>query len=169
MAIGVVDEGVHIVATDSVSDEVYIISGSGILSYHHYVGNVIVIPIVVAVEPESRPEPRTGRKWIPVESVAVHHVMMARVHEVGCRVHRTVRRGHVTTRVARVGISTCGSWGYTMRTSTTNGVACGIVATTSITAYTAASATSTIAHGFVIVATDLGGNTTSTRLAAAAT
>ena len=169
MAIGVVDEGVHIVATDSVSDEVYIISGSGILSYHHYVGNVIVIPVVVAVEPESGPEPRTRGKWIPVESVAMHHVVMAGVHEVGCGMHRTVRRGHVATGVAWVGISTIGGGGYTVRSAATNVAARGVVATTTIATNGRRESPTKRTISVVIVATDLGGDTTSTRLAAAAT
>ena len=92
---------------------------------------------------------------------------MAGVHEVGCGMHRTVRRGHVATGVAWVGISTIGGGGYTVRSAATNVAARGVVATTTIATNGTACAMSAIAHGCVIAAADLGGNASRTRRVAA--
>ena len=75
----------------------------------------------------------------------------------------------MTTRIAWMCISACRSRSYTVRTATTDIATCGVVTTTAITANTTASASATIAHGCIIAATNLGGDTASTRLVAAAT
>ena len=117
VAVGVVDESIHIITTNGIGNKVDIVGGAGVFSYYNHIGDMVVVPVVVAVEPESRPEPRTWGEWIPIESVAVHHVMMAWVHEVWCGVHGTMRGRHRTVGVAGTCISASRSRSHSARTA----------------------------------------------------
>lgn len=90
VSVSFVDKSVHVVAIDSVSDEVHLVVFSGVLSYQNHVGHVIVIPIAVAVDPEARPMPVVIAAGIPVELVAVHHAVVMGMVEVGSGVHGTM-------------------------------------------------------------------------------
>ena len=65
MAVRVIDQGVHIVTAHCVSDKVHAVSLFHVFSNHNHIGYMIVIPVAIAIEPETRPEVRTRGKRIP--------------------------------------------------------------------------------------------------------
>ncbi len=62
---------------------------------HYDIGYMIVIPVGVAVEPESRPEYWARRHRVPEDWVHVYHVVMVGMVEVGRGMHGAMRRRHM--------------------------------------------------------------------------
>ena len=155
MSVRVIDKGEHIVTTYSVCDKVDIVSLAGIVPHHNHIGHMVVIPIAVAVVPEAGPEVWAWGERIPIQAVAMHYMVMMRVHEVGCGVHRAMRGRHVTARVARMGISTCRCRSNATGTASGSTIPCGVAATRIVaTANGTAIASSTVAHGRIATAAD---------------
>ena len=111
VAVGVVDDGVHVVAAEGVGDEVEFIGVADVFSHHNHVGYVIVIPVAVAVDPEAGPVVGTWDKGIPEEPVAMNHAVVMGMPEIGCGVYGTMRGGQGAG-VAGTGVAGSGFGGY---------------------------------------------------------
>lgn len=96
----VFDDGVHDVAADAVGDKVDVVGLLDIVVHHNHIGHVVVIPVAVAVHPEAGPVPGTWGQRIPEDGVAVDHIAVPGVVEVGGRVDRTYCGGHIAAGVA---------------------------------------------------------------------
>lgn len=96
----VFDDGVHDVAADAVGDEVNLVGLLHVVVHHNHIGHVVVIPVAVAVHPESGPVPGTRGQRIPEDGVAVHHIAVPGVVEVGGRVNRACCGGQIAAGVA---------------------------------------------------------------------
>lgn len=92
----VVDYCIHYVAADSEGDHVDIVSFSYILANDDDIGDMVIIPIGVAVDPEARAEDGARRDPVPMDVVHVHHAMVIGVVEVRGRVDRSVSRRDMT-------------------------------------------------------------------------
>lgn len=90
VAIGIVHESVHIVAANCIGDELNVVAFLHILANHNDVGDMVVIPIAIAIQPESGPIKGSGRERIPKEGMTMHHAVMMRMPEIRCWVHRTM-------------------------------------------------------------------------------
>lgn len=85
-----------------------------VFANHYHIGGTVVVPVAVAVAPETVPAARMEGYGIPEAYVHVHHMMMVRMVEVGSRMDRTLSVRHMATRMARGSISaarhlTCGA------------------------------------------------------------
>lgn len=94
LAVHIIHDGVHQVVADGVADHVNIICLFDIFVYHNDFGDVVVVPVAVAVQPESRPEDWARGYGMPYNRAHVYDSMVIWMVEVGCRVHRSVRRRH---------------------------------------------------------------------------
>ena len=97
VAVDVVDNGVHQVAADGIADHVDIVGFAHIAVHYDHIGDMVVIPVGVAVHPEARPIEGTGMDMDPYDGAHMYHVVMIGVVEIGGRMHRSVRRRHGTT------------------------------------------------------------------------
>ena len=84
VAIGVVDQSIHIVSTHGVGDQIQAVGLLDILAHHNHIGYMIVEPVAIAIHPEARPVVGSRDERIPVESVAVDHAMVMGMPEVRC-------------------------------------------------------------------------------------
>lgn len=82
MAVRIFYEGVHILSTYCVGNHFYIILFVYILFHYHEVSWMIVVPVAVAVIPESIVVEVAEWQWIPIYRVAVDHAVVNRVPEV---------------------------------------------------------------------------------------
>lgn len=119
MAIGVVDQCIHIVAIDCVGDKVHLVGIVNISSYDNNICHMIIVPVAIAVEPEARPVVVMVAARIPVDWVAVHHAVMMRMIEVGSRMHWMMRGRHRSVGMTGASISTFGGRSHAARTSVT--------------------------------------------------
>lgn len=87
VAVRLVNQCVHIVTIDSVSDEVHLVGVADILAHYGNIGHVIVIPVAIAVQPESGPVVVVVEAGVPEQLVAMHHAVMMGMVEVGSRMH----------------------------------------------------------------------------------
>ena len=106
VAVGVVDQGIHVVAAEGEGDEVEIVGVADVFSHYNDVGDMVVIPVAVAVDPEARPVVGARDEGVPVEAVAVDHAVMMGMPEIGGRMDGAVRGGHGAG-MAWTGISAC--------------------------------------------------------------
>jgi len=83
VAVGVVDEGVHIVAADGIGDEVHAVFFSDVFAHYDYIGHVVVVPVGVAAGPEAWPAEYADGAGVPEDRVAVDHAVVAGMPEVG--------------------------------------------------------------------------------------
>lgn len=107
VAVHIVDDGVHQVAADGVANHIDVICVVDVFVHHYDIGDVIVIPVGVAVDPEAWPEDGARRQRVPVDGAHMNHMVMIGVVEVGGGVHMAVRRGH-RSRMAGAGICVAG-------------------------------------------------------------
>lgn len=109
LPVAVVDDGVHQVAADDVADHVDIVGLLDIVVDYVDVGHMVVIPVGVAVEPESGPVEWTGMYVYPYDGVHVDESMMMGMVEVWRGMHRTVGGRHGAG-PAGPGVSMTGLW-----------------------------------------------------------
>lgn len=65
VAVRIVYQGIHVVSTECIGDEIQFIVVAHILSYHIHIGHVIVIPVAVAIHPDAWPDVGSWNKGIP--------------------------------------------------------------------------------------------------------
>ena len=124
----VADDGIHDVAADAVGNHIDIVGILDILAHHDDIGDMVVIPVAVAVEPEAGPVPRTGNQGFPEDGVAVDHIAVPGVIEVGSGMDGTAA-GRQGAGMTRAGIASATSTGI----STGTHIACRSAAGTSTT------------------------------------
>lgn len=81
-----VNQHVDVVAAYCEGDHLGLVGLADIVSYYYDVGAVPIVPVVMAVEPESRPVDDGRRQWVPIYWAHVYHMVMVRVVEVRCGV-----------------------------------------------------------------------------------
>lgn len=87
VTVTIVDYGIHYISADGIADHINIVGVFYIFVHHRDVGYMIVVPVGVAVEPETGPEERTWRYGNPDDGAHVDHVMVIWMMEVGSRMH----------------------------------------------------------------------------------